>query len=504
MLGSRPDLVKLADTRWDLIVIGGGITGAGILHQAAQLGIKALLVEKHDFSYGTSSRSSKMVHGGLRYLKQGDIRLTRESLQEREHLLRHLPGLVVRQSYLFPLRRGQFPGRWAMTVALWFYDLLAGVRDHRWVSADDLAQRVPALDTRALTGAMRYTDALTDDSRLVMRILHDAVEEGGRAINYCGVNDVSRRSNGDLTLSVTDHAAKADPVRGGTPVTATLVARRVINATGAWADQLSGTPARVRPQRGSHLFVPAQRLPLSECLTLVNPRDGRPVFVFPWEGETCIGTTDLDHRDDPDREPRATRKEIDYLLELVNGFFPDVQLTDADILSTMAGVRPIIASGKGGDPSSERRDHAVWSHDGVITVSGGKLTTFRVIALDALAVAGFIDRHRHRALRRAGPRFAQNSAIPTGLGHPLRRWPEGDALLAEIDWVLQHEMVQHLDDLMLRRTRLGNMLPRGGEERLPVLAKLVCERLGWDQSRWEVEVQRYLDIIQDSYSVQEA
>ena len=494
MLGKRPDLARLAETRWDLIVIGGGITGAGILHQAAQLGLKTLLVEKHDFSYGTSSKSSKMVHGGLRYLKQGDIRLTRESLQEREHLLRHLPGLVVRQSYLFPLRRGQFPGRWAMTVALWFYDLLAGVRDHRWVNAKDLAQRVPALDTRALKGAMRYTDALTDDSRLVMRVLHDAVEEGARAINYCGVDEVTQRPAGDLALSVTDHSTD-----GG--ATMTLLARRVINATGAWADQLSGTGARVRPQRGSHLFVSATRLPVTECLTLVNPRDGRPVFVFPWEGETCIGTTDLDHRDDPDREPRATREEIDYLLELVNGFFPDTRLTEADILSTMAGVRPIIASGKGGDPSSERRDHAVWSHDGVITVSGGKLTTFRVIALDALAMAGFIDRHRHRALRRSGPRFSRNSAIPSGLGHPLRRWPEGDALLAEVDWILCNEMVEHLDDLMLRRTRLGNMLSEGGQARLPVFGPLVRERLGWTAARWEAEVQRYLAIIQQSYSV---
>ncbi|WP_111656569.1 glycerol-3-phosphate dehydrogenase/oxidase [Isoalcanivorax indicus] len=488
MPGPRPDLNRLATQRWDLLVIGGGITGAGILHQAAQLGLKVLLVEKHDFAWGTSSRSSKMVHGGLRYLKQGDLRLTRESLQERERLLRALPDLVVRQHCLMPLRRGQFPGRWAMTVALSLYDLLAGVRDHQWLTADVLRARVPGLDMAPLTGAMRYSDAMTDDSRLVLRLLHAATAEGGMAMNYC------------TALSVTesgDHRQVRVRDADGTEVA--LEAKAVINATGAWADLLSGAPARVRPQRGSHLFVPAARLPVQDCMTLINPRDQRPVFVFPWEGSTCIGTTDLDHRDDPDREPRATDEEIDYLLALVNGYFPDTHLSRDDIVSTMAGVRPIIASGTGRDPSAERRDHAVWTKDGVVTVSGGKLTTFRVIALDALVETGLLSRRDARQWRRQTPVFRGVAALPAGLGHPLRPWAQGEALHRQVRWMLDNEQVRHLDDLMLRRTRLGLLHADGGEALLEELGPLLCEGLGWDAARLERERTRYRDIHRRAY-----
>lgn len=489
MPGPRPDLNTLAKEHWDLLVIGGGVTGAGILHQAAQLGIKAVLIEKHDFAWGTSSRSSKMVHGGLRYLKQGDLRLTRESLQERERLIQALPELVVRQHCLMPLRRGQFPGRWAMTLALSLYDLLAGVRDHQWLPATTLQARVPGLDLAPLTGAMRYSDAMTDDSRLVLRLLHEAAGEGGTAMNYCTVLSVSRHESGEQQVRVRDADGTEVVIRAGA----------VINATGAWADQLSGASPRVRPQRGSHLFVPADRLPVEDCMTLINPRDQRPVFVFPWEGCTCIGTTDLDHRDDPDREPRATDEEVDYLLSLANGYFPDAKLVRGDIIATMAGVRPIIASGKGRDPSAERRDHAVWQQEGVITVSGGKLTTFRVIALDALVAAGCLSRQRARQLRRAAPTFRHADRLPEGLGHPLRPWPTGERLHQQVTWMLAHEQVRHLDDLMLRRTRLGLLQEQAGDTVMEELRPLVCQQLGWDEQRWYRERDRYLDIHQRAY-----
>jgi len=284
----------------------------------------------------------------------------------------------------------------------------------------------------------------------------------------------------------------------------TLRSRHVINATGAWADRLSGADARVRPLRGSHLFVPAARLPVSDCLTVMHPDDGRPVFVFPWEGLTCIGTTDLDHGEDLDMEPRVSQREVDYLLRLVNTQFPDIRLTEGDIVSTMAGVRPVISSGKGLDPSKERRDHAVWTRDGVITVSGGKLTTFRVIALDALLAATLIDRQTYRRLLNTPRLFRQAPALPAGLGHPTRAWPQGEALGESLRWVLSHEMVQHLDDLMLRRTRLGNLLPNGGAATLAALRPLICTQLGWDDARWDSELARYLDIVQRFYSLPDA
>ena len=180
MLGQRPNPSELTAETWDLIVIGGGITGAGVLLEAARRGQRVLLLEQRDFAWGTSSRSSKMVHGGLRYLGQGDIRLTRHSLLERERLLQELPDMVVRQPYIFPIRRGKFPGRWPMKAILWLYDFLAGIRDHRWLSMDKLMKLVPGLNRDGLVGAMRYTDSLTDDSRLVARVLHEGCGHGGR------------------------------------------------------------------------------------------------------------------------------------------------------------------------------------------------------------------------------------------------------------------------------------------------------------------------------------
>ncbi|ASK33799.1 FAD-dependent oxidoreductase [Alcanivorax sp. N3-2A] len=489
MLGERPRLAQLAEQEWDLIVVGGGITGAGVMLEAARQGHRVLLLEQRDFAWGTSSRSSKMVHGGLRYIAQGDVRLTRDSLRERERLLRDVPGLVERTTYLFPLRKGVFPGRWPMTLVLGVYDFLAGIRDHRFVGRAELLRRVPALNDQGLTGAMSYTDALTDDCRLVIRALLEGSRLGGQALNYAKVGQL-HREGGITRVSVADEVA-GDSVTLSAPV--------VINATGAWADVLAGGDKRVRPLRGSHLFVDPERLPVSDCLTVMHPRDDRPVFVFPWEGVTCIGTTDLDHGDHLDSEARASGAEVDYLLELVNSQFPSVSLSRADVLSTMAGVRPVIASGHGKDPSKERRDHAVWSRDGVVTVSGGKLTTFRLIALHALAAAGLLDaRDARRARRSNAPLFQPFSEAPEAVDHFLHAAQDDEALLS---WIVRNEAVVHLDDLLLRRTRLGLLRRDGGASLVPRLRELTAAHLGWPSALWEQEWQRYLALREHAYGV---
>jgi len=489
MLAERAALAALAKEHWDLIVIGGGITGAGVLLEAARQGRKVLLLEQQDFAWGTSSRSSKMVHGGLRYIAQGEVRLTRDALRERERLLRDLPGLVERADYLFPLRQGQFPGRWPMTAVLSLYDFLAGIRDHRFMPTAEVLQRVPGLDQKGLRGAMSYTDALTDDCRLVVRCLLEAARLGGQSLNYARATGVTR-SNGRTRVSVSD-------LHSG--VQTTLDAGVVINATGAWANHLGGAGQRIRPLRGSHLFVDPARLPVADCLTVMHPRDGRPVFVFPWEGVTCVGTTDLDHGDSLDQEARASGAEVDYLLELINGQFPHVGLGREDILSTMAGVRPVIASGDGKDPSKERRDHAVWQHDGVVSVSGGKLTTFRLIALDALGVAGLLSpRDERRARRSNAPLFRPLPEAPAQVDHFLHGVQDDEALLR---WILVNEAVVHLDDLLLRRTRLGLLRRDGGAGLQDLLASLTGELLGWDAQRWDQEWQRYASIRDRSYGV---
>ncbi len=489
MLGKRKNLDSLSERTWDLIVIGGGITGAGVVLEAARRGHRVLLLEQTDFAWGTSSRSSKMVHGGLRYIAQGDIRLTRHSLLERERLIDELPGLVERATYLFPLRKGVFPGRWPMKAILWLYDFLAGIRDHRYLSREQLLARVPGLNPQALTGAMSYTDALTDDCRLVMRVLLEAARHGAVVRNYSQVEEARPEGEG-YAVTVKDR------MNGDT---VTLSSRRVISATGAWADRFSGSDPRVRPLRGSHLFVDPKRLPVNDCLTVMHPDDGRPVFVFPWEGVTCVGTTDLDHPQDMDIEAAASSQEVDYLLRLINTQFPSVNLTRDDIYSTIAGVRPVIASGKGVDPSKERRDHAVWGENGIVTVSGGKLTTFRLIALDALLAAGLLDAATHKRSQKADqPTFMPLDSAPAAVDAFLHA-NQADPVF--IQWILENEAVAHLDDLMLRRTRLGLLMPEAGAGLLDSLRTQIQTALCWDDDRWAQERDRYLDIHGRYYGV---
>lgn len=492
LLGQRLSLPELPSHEpWDVVIIGGGITGAGIALEASRRQWRVLLLEQKDFSWGTSSRSSKMVHGGLRYLAQGAVTLTRQALQERERMLAELPDLVVRMPYLFPIRRGSFPGRWAMTAVLRLYDSLAGIRDHQWMSRDAVLKAYPALKPDGLRGAMRYTDALTDDSRLVIRILQEAALEGATVRNYTEVIDIDPQGHhSTLTLQDTDTGERTQ-----------VRARHVFNATGLWADRLSGTPAVVRPQRGTHLFVSAQRLPVQDCLTIRHPDDGRPVFVFPWKGQTCIGTTDLDHQGDLHDEPHCHSAEIDYLLQVANSEMPHLHLSRDDILATMAGVRPIIASGRGRHPSKERRDHLVWKQGRVISVSGGKLTTFRHMALDALKAAGLIDAATHRRAHddRQQRCFTHAVAAPQGLNNPLGGLAQGDQLRAHVRWILQHEMVLHLDDLLLRRLRAGVLCADAGASLLPDIEPLCRSHLGWSDTRWQSECQRYVHTIHNSY-----
>jgi glycerol-3-phosphate dehydrogenase len=494
MLGHRQALNELNKVDWDLVVIGGGITGAGILLEASRLGKKTLLLEQQDFAWGTSSRSSKMVHGGLRYIAQGDITLTKHSLHERERLLVELPHMVVRFPYIFPIRQGSFPGRLAMSAVLTVYDRLASVSDHSWIPRDKLLQQYPSLNANGLKGAMRYTDALVDDARLVMRVLHEAALEGGTANNYSQVNAVNPTPQG-FTVVV------EDKISGETIEFKTA---QIVNATGAWADILSNTEAKVRPQRGSHIFIPAAKVPINDCLTVMHPDDNRPVFLYPWKGETCIGTTDLDHRESVNVEPHCTSQEVDYLLKVANQQLPTVPLTRADIISTMAGVRPIIGSGAGSDPSKERRDHLVWkSHSGIVSVSGGKLTTFRLIALDVLHALGTIsDKQLKEAQSNRKLRcFNHHVEDPCYLSAPLVKVPNHEDLKTQVTWILQNEMVQHLDDLMLRRIRAGNMLPQGGISILDVIKPLCLQFLAWDESRWQDELVRYQQIIASFYAV---
>ncbi len=515
---------------WDVIVVGGGITGAGVLREATRRGLKTLLIEQRDFAWGTSSRSSKMVHGGLRYLAQGDLKLTRHSLQERERLLREAPGLVNRMSYYMLLRKGQFPGRLAMSLVLKAYDFIAGVKDNCYCNPEALTGVFPGINNQGLNGACYYTDAVTDDARLVLRVLQESLKNSDRgqieALNYVKANKLLKQKGRVTGLVVED-------VETGREIE--LQSSVVINATGAWADRLRNEvnpEQRVRPLRGSHLIIPHKRLPVSAVVTAMHPKDKRPVFIFPWEGATVVGTTDLDHSQNLNTEASIDAEEFNYLLELVNLQFPEKGITRSDVMATYAGVRPVIASEKASKsnsrkPSKERRDHAVWSDSGLITVSGGKLTTFRLIARDALKAAQpwlnraelrasdsqvfsptqltpkelFAD-DTYRAKRLLG-RFGDDSAAILKSAE-IREHSVIDSTeycLAECRWSLKHESVLHLDDLMLRRTRLGLLLKDGGAQLFDELRKMFSEELGWCGDRWKQECERYQAIWQQHYSL---
>ena len=508
---------------WDVIVIGGGITGAGILREATRLGLRALLVEKRDWGWGTSSRSSKLVHGGLRYLKEGRVRLTRASVQERERLLEEGPGLIDPLGFLLATYKGDRPGRWTYSAGLSIYDLLALQWTHRHFTAQDFQMLAPHISQEGLEGGFRYGDAQTDDARLVLRVIREAVAAGGTALNYVAAEEVLRASE--------QHAAPVVGVRlhSEDGKRADVYGRVVINATGAWADRLrkqAGAPARMRPLRGSHLVFPDWRLPVAQAIGFLHPLDRRPVFIFPWEGITLVGTTDVDHDQPLNEEPRISAEEVAYLMAAVESQFPSLGLTLDDVVSTFAGVRPVIGSGKA-DPSKEGRDHVVWQENGLLTVTGGKLTTFRLIALDtlraardrlpglpplddqvpvldavdvALPVKNHLDeRARQRLLGRYGADAP--ALVAAAEAGELEAIPGTQTLWAELRWAARAEGVMHLDDLLLRRVRLGHLLPEGGKALLPRIRAICQPELGWGDARWEEAEAAYLALWHSAYSL---
>ena len=509
-------LAQMQSRQWDLVVIGGGITGAGVAQQAARRGWTVLLIEQRDFSWGSSSRSSKLVHGGLRYLKEGDVKTTLHSVKERQRLMREAPELIEPQSFLFADCAGRKPGRWLFKFGLMVYDLMAGQRSHFYAPLKVAQALAPGLAPQGMRGAMVFVDAKTDDARLVWRVLMEARRDGALVVNYAQAQSLQRSTQGVNGLIVQDAiSGQTYPVR----------AKAIINATGAWADRLLfgvGGKPMLRPLRGSHLVLPFWRLPLAQSISFMHPRDGRPVFLYPWEGATLIGTTDLDHEGDLDVEASITQLEVDYLIEAVNEQFPGAAVTPADVSACYAGVRPVVADANG-EASKAARDHAVLDESGLITVAGGKLTTFRLMAQDALALAarhvGKAFAHdnealftppadlnprwsalvRHRLVARYGDR-AQALA-----GHAcdadLQTIPGTSTLWLELAIAAKYEAVLHLDDLLLRRTRLGILLPRGGLDHLARIRELCEPHLQWGEQGWLTQIARYRALITAHYQL---
>ena len=534
---------------WDMLIIGGGITGAGIAREAARRGLAVLLIEQKDFSWGTSSRSSKMVHGGLRYIASGDYKTTLLSVRERERMLIEAGGLVNEMHYVMAHYKGKFPPPWMFNTLLRVYDRLAGKRYFKYFKKDAFLSLNSGIKQHNFLGASQFSDAVTDDSRLVMRVLDEAIHDGAYAINYLKAESLITNEQGLVVgAKLLDTSDISDIAVENNAQTYDVHAKVVVSATGAWADtlrmQASGQTEQtfhkqIRPSRGSHLVISQERLPIAQAYTLLHPTDKRALFVFPWENRSIIGTTDLDHPPLDDEEVGITSAEVDYLLTAVNELFDHTDISREDVISTWAGVRPLISDGDASDdgkrvsPSKEKRDHSVWLDNNLVTVSGGKLTTFRLIALDVLKMCQkvlalddtntFDDNTQYDSqvfstvvptnekFATLSPQLQQrllgfyglqlDTLLKLAQDDDLTYVTDSNTIWAEIRFAARYEQVIHLDDLLLRRTRLGLILPHGAM--IPLISarlKQLCQQeLGWNEQKWQQEVSRYKALWQRYY-----
>lgn len=507
-------LLRLGQRRFDVVVIGGGISGAGIARDAARRGLDVAVIERDDFASGTSSRSSRLVHGGVRYLEHGHLRLVFESSHERRVLLRIAPHLVRPLPFTWPVYAGARIVLWKLRAGLLLYDLLAlfrNVAPHRGLDAAGIADAEPMLQRAGLRGGARYFDATTDDARLTLATLLDAAVAGATIVNHAevtGLRLADARVNG---VCVTDRL-------GGRSFE--VDAACVVNATGPWTDGIRRmedphTAPAVLGSKGTHIAVPAHRVGNRGAVTLLAA-DGRVMFVLPGGTCTIIGTTETATSGSPD-EVRATRADVDYLLASANCAFPAAALAPDDVIAAWAGIRPLIAHGHAGDPSSASREHRVETGpQGVITVTGGKLTTYRVIGRDVVAAV-------FRALRRAPPRD-RTADLPiaggdiqdvaaevaaaraaTGADDIAARlvhahggaWHQvwarvqaepalGARLVQELPYVgaevvhaVEAELACTLADVMVRRLHLAFEMRDQGRSVAPHIAALMAPLLGW-------------------------
>lgn len=501
--GRARNLAQLQNGTFDVLVVGGGINGAGIARDAAMRGLRVAVVDKGDFASGTSSKSSKLIHGGIRYLQMGDFRLVRSACRERDLLRRRLaPHLVQPLAFLFPVYRGGPVGLVALTLGMWVYDGLAvfrNIRRHRMLTPRRALALEPQLRRQGLRGAALYYDCFTDDARLTLETVLAAEEEGAVAANYLELKGFLKEGGKIVAARLRDQLSEAEfAVR----------ARSVVNATGPWADrvrQLDDPTAKpcLRLTKGAHVVVARTRVGNARAVVMHSPRDLRVMFVIPWGAHTLIGTTDTDFLGEPD-EAVANDADVEYLLEAANWFFPAAKLTHADVVSSYAGLRPLVAAADADDPSAVSREEEIFeSASGLITLAGGKLTTYRLVAAEIVQVVtrrlgGGSPRRRKVSPTAAKPLPGGHAADPASIAHELiirdgsglsteqvnhlvwrygSRTPEVVRLLrddaelrqllatglpdiwAEATFAVEHEMAVRAEDILLRRTHIALKAP---------------------------------------------
>ncbi len=477
---------------WDLLVIGGGASGLGVALEAVSRGYRTLLVEQHDFSKGTSSRSTKLIHGGVRYLRQGNFTLVRDALRERGRLLRNAPHLVHALAFVVPVYRWRDFGLYGSGLKL--YDLLAGnlsLGKSRILSRAETIQRLPSIMTRGLKGGVLYHDAQFDDSRLAICLARSITALGGVVANYVRVVSLmktGRKTVGAVVKDVLSGAAYEVP------------ARMTVNATGVFADQIrhlddaSEAPV-VAASQGTHIVLDSSFLPASTALMVPKTEDGRVLFAIPWYNRLLIGTTDVPLKE-VSLEPVPLAEELDFLLRHTALYLSQAPKA-SDILSLFAGIRPLVSS-KQGPTSALSRDHQILvSASGLVSLVGGKWTTYRKMGEDtvnAVERAGKIERRRGGStydLRIQGADIG-NGNQPAEPLHPSLPYTRVEVLRG-----VNEEMACTVEDILARRTRVLFLDARAAMEMAPAVASIMAQELGCDGQWQQEQVKSFLEVAKN-------
>lgn len=536
----------------DVLVVGGGINGAGIARDAARRGLSVAMVEARDLAYGTSSRSSKLVHGGLRYLEQLEFSLVFEAVSERRILMDIAPHLVRPLGFLFPIYSDSRHNLATIKTGLWLYEGLSLFRSpkrHRRLSAQDVADAEPVLRSDQLEGAPLYYDCSTDDARLTLESALDAADHGATVATWARATSFLR----DEETGRINGAVVQDTL--GDEGTREVRANAVVNATGPWVDRTremasrGETRERLRPTKGVHIVVDRDRLPVENAVVCFHPDDERVLFAIPWGQRTYLGTTDTDYRGDPG-EVRADAEDVHYLIAAANDYFPDIDLEPDDVMATWAGLRPLITP-EGQDEDEElsesdvsREHEIIIDQDGLITIAGGKLTTYRRMSAEVvdnvvklLRLAGELpenlkeaqtDRQplpgargwpegddtevfhnlKNRTVEASddvldeptagflvysygmrAPELARLVADDAGLAEPITEGrPE---ILAQIDWGVTQELAATVTDILLQRTQIYYKAEDQGVGAVRRVAQHMAELLDWDDQTVDEQIERY-------------
>ena len=549
---NREEIIASFKNNFDLLIIGGGITGAGAARDAALRGLKTIVLDMNDLAFGTSSRSSKLVHGGLRYLEHAEFALVFESVSERRILMDIAPHLVTAQGFLFPVFKDSRRSLVEIKIGMWLYDGLSLFRSpkmHKSLSKKALKKEEPALRQKDLKGAPQYYDCATDDARLTLESAIDAQNHGAIVATYIKVLSFLKDEDGHISgVHVRDELTGEEH---------DIHANAIVNATGPWSDRIRALgegekKKRLRPTKGIHIVVPTEKLSLNNAVVCFHPEDGRVLFAIPWGDRTYIGTTDTDYQEDP-ADVAASFEDVDYLVHVTNHYFPNCDLKIEDVISTWAGVRPLVSDESSEDESATSREHVLSiDKDGLINIAGGKLTTYRKMAAEVVDKSVEYLRCMDKLPKLRSVNTAEEP-LPGAVG-----WPEKDGLswieqelqnrvgqqlqpqtiallaktygmrsfdvielinedgtladkiiddrpeiMAQVRFAIEQEISWTIRDVLIRRTQIFFRDTKQGMDCVERVGAYMAKILGWNDVQRQKEQEAYIEEVQRSQAWQE-